>query len=88
MRPLCDAVRDGPGRRRGCGNPAWRSRAEGWKWRPSSPAVPGGLDHDSAVSSDTIVTVPVVALGRQLGFLLADQEPAFSEAIRTAFDLW
>ena len=50
--------------------------------------MPGGLDHDSAVSSDTIVTVPVDALGRQLGFLLADQEPAFSEAIRTAFDLW
>ncbi len=47
-----------------------------------------GLDHDSVISCDNIVTVPVDALGRQLGFLLADQEPALSEAIRTAFDLW
>jgi mRNA interferase MazF len=47
-----------------------------------------GLDRDSVVSCDNIVTVPVDALGRQLGFLLADQEPALSEAIRTAFDLW
>lgn len=47
-----------------------------------------GLDHDSVVSCDNIVTVPVDALGRQLGFLLADQEPALSEAIRTALDLW
>jgi mRNA interferase MazF len=47
-----------------------------------------GLDRDSVVSCDNIVTVPVDALGRQLGFLLADQEPALSEAIRTGFDLW
>ena len=47
-----------------------------------------GLDRDSVVSCDNIVTVPVDALGRQLGFLLADQEPKLSEAIRTAFDLW
>jgi mRNA interferase MazF len=46
-----------------------------------------GLDYDSVVSCDSIVTVPVDALGRQLGFLLADQEPALSEAIRTAHDL-
>ena len=46
-----------------------------------------GLDHDSVVSCDNIVTVPVDALGRQLGFLLPDQEPALSEAVRTAFDL-
>ena len=47
-----------------------------------------GLDHDSVVSCDNIVTVPVDALGRQLGFLLTDQEPALGEAIRNAFDLW
>jgi mRNA interferase MazF len=47
-----------------------------------------GLDHDSVVSCDNVVTVPADALGRQLGFLLADQEPALNEAIRTAFDLW
>jgi mRNA interferase MazF len=53
---------------------------------PVGPA--NGLDHDSVVSCDNIVTVPVDTLGRQLGFLLADQEPVLSEAIRTAFDLW
>jgi mRNA interferase MazF len=47
-----------------------------------------GIDHDSVVSCDTIVTVPASTLGRQLGFLLDDQEPALSEAIRNAFDLW
>jgi len=53
---------------------------------PVGPA--NGLDHDSVVSCDNIVTVPVDALGRQLGFLLSDQEPKLSEAIRNAFDLW
>jgi mRNA interferase MazF len=53
---------------------------------PVGPA--NGLDHDSVVSCDNIVTVPVDTLGRQLGFLSADQEPVLSEAIRTAFDLW
>ncbi len=53
---------------------------------PVGPA--NGLDHDSVVSCDNVVTVPADALGRQLGFLLTDQEPALSEAIRTAFDLW
>ena len=53
---------------------------------PVGPA--NGLDADSVVSCDSIVTVPTDALGRQLGFLLAGQEPALSEAIRTAFDLW
>lgn len=53
------------------------------------PVGPGnGLDHDSVVSCDNIVTVPVDALGRQLGYLLTDQEPVLNEAIRTAFDLW
>jgi len=53
---------------------------------PVGPA--NGLDHDSVVSCDNILTVPVDALGRQLGFLLDDQEAALSEAIHTAFDLW
>ena len=52
---------------------------------PVGPA--NGLDHPSVVSCDNIVTVPVSALGRQLGFLLAEQEPSLSEAIRAAFDL-
>ena len=53
---------------------------------PVGPA--NGLDHDSVVSCDNILTMPVDALGRQLGFLLDDQEAALSEAIHTAFDLW
>jgi mRNA interferase MazF len=52
---------------------------------PVGPA--NGLDHDSVVSCDSIVTVPVSALGRQLGFLLTEQETALAEAIRAAFDL-
>ncbi len=46
-----------------------------------------GLDHDSVVSCDNIVTIPVTALGNQVGFLLSDQEAALGEAIRAAFDL-
>jgi mRNA interferase MazF len=52
---------------------------------PVGPA--NGLDHASIVSCDNIVTVPVTALGRQLGFLLAEQEIALADAIRAAFDL-
>ena len=46
-----------------------------------------GLDHKSVVRCDIIVTIPVSALGRQLGFLLPEQEAQLAEAIRTAFDL-
>lgn len=46
-----------------------------------------GLDHQSAVSCDNIVTVPVAALGRQIGFLLPAQEPELTQAIQAAFDL-
>ena len=52
---------------------------------PVGPA--NGFDHDSVVSCDNIVTVPVSALGRQLGFLLTEQETALTEAIQAAFDL-
>ena len=52
---------------------------------PVGPA--NGLDHPSVVSCDNIVTVPVSALGRRLGFLLAEQETALTEAIEAAFDL-
>ena len=46
-----------------------------------------GLDHDSVVSCDNIVTVPVDTIGRQIGFLLESQEPSLAEAVRAAFDL-
>ena len=52
---------------------------------PVGPA--NGLDHDSVVSCDNIITVPVSALGRLLGFLPTEQETALTEAIRAAFDL-
>ncbi len=46
-----------------------------------------GLDRASVISCDNIVTIPVDTLGRQIGFLLADQEEALTAAIRAAFDL-
>ena len=46
-----------------------------------------GLQEDSVVSLDNVVTIPVAALGRQVGYLFLDQEPALSTAIRNAFDL-
>jgi mRNA interferase MazF len=52
---------------------------------PVGPA--NGLDQHGVVSCDNIVTVPVSALGRQLGFLLSEQETALAVATRAAFDL-
>lgn len=52
---------------------------------PVGPA--NGLDHQSAVSCDNIVTIPASALGRQIGFLLATQESDLGRAIQAAFDL-
>lgn len=46
-----------------------------------------GLDGPSVVSCDDIATVPVGALGAQIGVLLDGQEDALSLAIRLAFDL-
>ena len=49
--------------------------------------VRNGLEKDSAVSVDNIVTIPVAALGRQIGFFLPDQEELLTTAIQHAFDL-
>jgi mRNA interferase MazF len=46
-----------------------------------------GLDHDGVASLDNITTIPVVNLGRHVGFLLPDQEPALARAIASAFQL-
>jgi len=46
-----------------------------------------GLEHESVVSCDNIVTVPTSAVGRQVGYLHPAQEPELAEAIQTAFDL-
>jgi mRNA interferase MazF len=39
------------------------------------------------VSCDNVITVPVTALGRQIGRLLPDQETALTAALHAAFDL-
>lgn len=49
--------------------------------------IRNGLDKDSVVSIDNIVTIPVASLGRQIGFLFPDQEASLATAIRNAFDL-
>jgi len=46
-----------------------------------------GLDHESVVSCDNIVTVLTSALGPQIGYLLPAQEAELADAIRAAFDL-
>lgn len=52
---------------------------------PVGPA--NGLNHISVVNCDNLVTVPVSALGRLLGYLLPAQEPELTRAILAAFDL-
>ena len=47
-----------------------------------------GLDQDSVINCDNIVTIPTSAVGRQIGFLWSEQEPQLSEAVRAACDLW
>jgi mRNA interferase MazF len=46
-----------------------------------------GLAGPSVVSCDNVSTIPVSALGTQIGVLLDHQEPVLSNAIRAAFDL-
>lgn len=46
-----------------------------------------GLDHESIVSCDTITTVRAGAVGRTIGLLFDDQEPALARAISDAFTL-
>jgi mRNA interferase MazF len=46
-----------------------------------------GLSQESVVACDNITTIPIDALGEQIGLLLEDQEPSLTEAIHAAFDL-
>jgi mRNA interferase MazF len=46
-----------------------------------------GLSGPSVVSCDDLATIPVEALGEQIGVLLDHQESKLSEAIQAAFDL-
>jgi mRNA interferase MazF len=52
---------------------------------PVGPA--NGLDPNSFISCDNIVTIPKSLLGDLIGFLLPDQEEALTAAIHAAFDL-
>ncbi|WP_454049295.1 type II toxin-antitoxin system PemK/MazF family toxin [Cellulomonas sp. Marseille-Q8402] len=46
-----------------------------------------GLDHDSVVSCDNLITIESGRLGRQVGMLLPAQERALARALVSAFDL-
>lgn len=46
-----------------------------------------GLAGPSVVSCDNVTTIPVSALGEQIGVLFDGQEQALGEAVRAAFDL-
>ena len=46
-----------------------------------------GLDHACAISIDNTLTIEREELGRQIGWLLDEQEPALAAAIAYAFDL-
>lgn len=46
-----------------------------------------GLEDRCVVACDHVTTIPVAALGEQIGRLLDHQEPELSNAIRAAFDL-
>lgn len=48
---------------------------------------PNGVDHDSVVSCDNIVTIPAADLGRQIGYLFPAQEPVLTQTVQAAFDL-
>ncbi len=46
-----------------------------------------GLEQPYVVACDHLTTIPVTALGRQIGRLLDEQEARLTSAIRAAFDL-
>lgn len=52
---------------------------------PVGPA--NGLEHDSVISFDNVLTIPVDLLGRTIGFLTAEQETQLARAVVLAYDL-
>lgn len=46
-----------------------------------------GLDHESVVSCDNLMTVHVRDVGASIGLFFDDQEPLLARAISDAFDL-
>ncbi len=49
--------------------------------------VANGLEQESVVSCDNVLTVPASTLGRRIGHLLPAQELELAESIRAAFEL-
>ena len=47
-----------------------------------------GLEIASVISCDKVQTIPASTIGRQVGWLLADQEAALTRAIGYAYDLY
>lgn len=45
-----------------------------------------GLDHESAVALDNVITVPTGLLGRTIGHLTVEQEPKLARAVVLAYD--
>lgn len=52
---------------------------------PVGPA--NGLEHDSVISLDNVVTIQASLLGRPVGFLTAAQETILARAVVLAYDL-
>lgn len=50
--------------------------------------TPNGLEEPCVVACDHITTIPTLAVGRQIGRLLDDQEASLTAAIHAAFDLY
>ncbi|HEX7536058.1 MAG TPA: type II toxin-antitoxin system PemK/MazF family toxin [Dermatophilaceae bacterium] len=46
-----------------------------------------GLEYDSVISIDNVVTIPVSLLGQTVGFLTTDQEALLARAVVLAYDL-
>lgn len=46
-----------------------------------------GLDQDSVISLDNVVTIPTGLLGRTIGFLDSQQEALLARAVVLAYDL-
>ena len=52
------------------------------------PVVPAqGLEHAGAISIDNVITIPVAALGRRIGWLDDEQERLLARALVLAYDL-
>ena len=46
-----------------------------------------GLDQNCAIALDNVITVPVVLIGRTVGYLSAEQEAQLARAVVLAYDL-